>query len=94
MLYEGIPRDFIWLMQNLLSTNEKVKGCELIFPDTAFFKNGKPILVIRSDPREFCLLGIRHPKKLSLPSIYKDFQNVVRRRKKDYIGPFGRLFFK
>jgi hypothetical protein len=73
MLYEGIPRDFFWFMQQLITASDKVKGCELIFPDTVFFKNGKPILVIKSDPREFCLMGIRHPKKLSLASIYKDF---------------------
>jgi hypothetical protein len=73
MLYEGVPRDFFWLMQNLLPASEKVKGCELIFPDTAFFKKGKPVIVVRSDPRDYCLVGIRHPKKLSLQSIYKDF---------------------
>lgn len=92
MLYEGVPRDFFWLMTNLLPASEKVKGCELIFPDTAFFKKGKPVIVIKSDPRDFCLLGIRNQKKLSLQSIYKDFQNVVRRRKKDFYGPFGRLY--
>ncbi len=93
MLYEGIPRDFFWLMMSLLPTNDKVKGCELIFPDTAFFKKGKPVIVIRSDTKDYCLQGIRHPKKLSLQSIYKDFQNVVRRRKKDFQGPFNKLYF-
>jgi hypothetical protein len=29
--------------------------------------------LVKSDPRDFCLLGIRHPKKLSLASLYKDF---------------------
>jgi hypothetical protein len=52
------------------------------------------VLLVKSDPRDFCLLGIRHPKKLSLASLYKDFQNIVRKRKKDYVGPFGRLYFK
>jgi hypothetical protein len=73
MLYEGVSRDFFWLMHSLLPSNDKVKGCELIFPDTAFFKKGKPVIVIKSDSRDFCLMGVRHPKKLSLPSIYKDF---------------------
>lgn len=67
----------------------------MIFPDTVFFKKGKPDIIIKSNPRdEYSLVGMRHPKKLSLQSIYKDFQNVVRRRKKDYVGPFGRLYFK
>lgn len=93
MLYHGIPRDFTWLMHSLLASNEKVKGCELIFPDTAFFKRGKPTIVIKSDPRDFCLIGIRHPKKISLQSIYKEFQNVVRKRRKDFVGPFNKLYF-
>ena len=81
-------------MHQLLPSNDKVKGCELIFPDTAFFKNGNPVIVIKSDPRDLCLVGIKNHKKISLPSIYKDFQNVVRRRKKDSLGHFGRKFNK
>jgi hypothetical protein len=65
LLYEGLPRDFFWLMNSLLPTSDKVKGCELIFPDTAFFKKGKPVIVIKSDP-SFCIMGVTHPKKLSL----------------------------
>ena len=79
-------------MHSLLPLTESVKGCEMIFPDTAFFKKGKPVIVIRSDPRDYCLVGVKHPKKLTLQSIYKDFQNVVRRRKKDFVGPFNKLF--
>lgn len=93
LLYEGIPRDFFWLMHSLLASSDKVKGCELIFPDTAFFRKGKPVIVIKSDSKDYCLVGVRHPKKLSLQSIYKDFQNVVRRRKKDLLGPFNRFYF-
>jgi len=81
-------------MHQLLASNDKVKGCELLFPDTAFFKKGKPVIVIKSDPRDFCLVGVKHHKKISLASIYKDFQNVVRRRKKDQLGHFGRKFSK
>jgi hypothetical protein len=37
-LYQsGMPRDFFWLMSHLLPCNDKIKGCELIFPDTVFF---------------------------------------------------------
>jgi|LauGreDrversion4_2_1035121.scaffolds.fasta_scaffold436532_1 hypothetical protein len=89
---EGIPRDFEWLIRSLLAGSDKVKGCELILPDTVFFKKGKPTIIIKSDTRDYCLVGITHPKKLSLQSIYKDFQNVVRRRKKDNVGPFGKIY--
>lgn len=92
LVFEGIPRDFEWLMRSLLPESDKVKGCELIFPDTVFFKKGKPVLIIKSDMRDYCLQGVTHPKKLSLQSIYKDFQNVVRRRKKDNTGPFGKIY--
>lgn len=79
-------------MRSLMPESDKVKGCELIFPDTVFFKKGKPVIIIKSDPRDYCLQGVTHPKKLSLQSIYKDFQNVVRRRKKDNTGPFGKIY--
>ena len=94
-MYEGKSMDFQWLMTNLLAVSDKFQGCKVIFPDTVFFKKGKPEIIIKSNPRdEYALIGTRQPKKLSLQSIYKDFQNVVRRRKKDYVGPFGRLYFK
>jgi hypothetical protein len=35
---------------------------------------------------------VRQPNKLSLPSIYKEFSNVVRERKKDFSGPFHKLY--
>jgi len=92
LVFEGIPRDFEWLMRSLMPESDKVKGCELIFPDTVFFKKGKPVIIIKSDSRDYCLQGVTHPKKLSLQSIYKDFQNVVRRRKKDNTGPFGKIY--
>ena len=34
---QGVKKDFLWLMEHLLPYNEKIKGCELIFPDTVFF---------------------------------------------------------
>lgn len=88
-------KDFYWLMTNLLPANDKVSGCQVFFPDTVFFRGAKPEIIIKSNPRDkYCLVGTRQPKKLALQSIYKDFQNVVRRRKKDFIGPFGRVYFR
>ena len=49
LLFEGISRDFEWLMRSLLPATEKLKGCELILPDTVFFKKGKPTIIIKSD---------------------------------------------
>ena len=73
-MYEGKSMDFQWLMTNLLPISDKYQGCKVIFPDTVFFKKGKPDIIIKSNPRdEYALVGIRHPKKLNLQSIYKDF---------------------
>jgi hypothetical protein len=73
-MFEVKSMDIQWLMTNLLPINDKYQGCKVIFPDTVFFKKGKPDLIIKSNPRdEYALVGIRHPKKLNLQSIYKDF---------------------
>jgi hypothetical protein len=48
---------FIWLMSKLLPPHNKFKGCELVFPDTAFFKengSGAATIIIRND-KDFCL---------------------------------------
>jgi len=55
----------------------------LIFPDTVLFAFGKPKVILRTD-KELCLSAVRLMSKLNLQSIYKDFSNVVRERKKDY----------
>lgn len=78
-------------MQHLLPINDKIRGCELIFPDTVLFQRGKPKVIIRND-KEFCLMAVRQMSKLNLQSIYKEFSNVVRERKKDFVGPFQKIY--
>ena len=90
-LYQGFSRDFHWFIQHLLPINEKIRGCECIFPDTVLFSKGKPKVIIKMD-REFCLQAIKQMSKLNLQSIYKDFSNIVRERKKDFAGPFHKLY--
>lgn len=44
-------------MEHLLPPSEKesaVKGCELIFPDTVFFNQGKAKMIIKMD-KDYCL---------------------------------------
>lgn len=36
-MYEGLDRKFAWFIEHLLASNDKIKGCELIFPDTVLF---------------------------------------------------------
>ena len=46
---------FFWLMEHLLPPSpDKFKGCELIFPDTAFFEQGQCKCIIKND-EDFCL---------------------------------------
>lgn len=37
-------------------------------------------------------MAIKSLTKLNLQSIYKDFSNVVRERKRDFIGPFNKIY--
>lgn len=56
------------------------------------FARGKPKVIIRTD-KEFCLMAVRQPAKLNIQSIYKDFSNLVRERKKDIAGYFHQMYF-
>jgi hypothetical protein len=62
-----------------------------VFPDTVLFHKGKPKVILKSD-REYCLMAVRQMTKLNLQAIYKDFSNVVRDRKKDFAGPFHKIY--
>ena len=70
-------------MEKLLPPNPaKFKGCELIFPDTAFFEKGECKGIIKND-EDFCLMQVKNPEKLKLFSIYTSFQSVLRERRND-----------
>jgi len=34
--------DFKWLLDHLLSPNDRIAGCQLLIPDTAFFEENAP----------------------------------------------------
>ena len=80
--YQGFEKDFPWLVEHLLPFSEKIKGCEIVFPDTVFFRGGLPVMIVKMD-KDFCLTSIKNKSKLSLQNILKDFQNIARDRKKD-----------
>ena len=80
--YNGQTKDFAWLIEHLLPFSERIKGCECIFPDTIFFKNGKPSMIVRMD-KDFCLTSVKTGSKLNLTNIMKDIQNITRERKRD-----------
>jgi hypothetical protein len=53
--------------------------------DTALFEGGKPKLVVKTDPRDGCM--IRYKKTPTLSELRKIFTAVSRERKKEH-GPF------
>ena len=48
----------MWLIEHLLPSNDKIRGCEVVFPDTAFFVAGKAKMIVKND-RELCLMAVR-----------------------------------
>jgi hypothetical protein len=75
-------------MEHLLPYSDKIKGCELLFPDTVFYANGKPKILIKSD-KEQCLVSTKSANKLLKESLQKELTNIFRARKKDNVGIFG-----
>lgn len=41
--------DFQWLLQNLLTDNDRVLGCEVTIPDTCIIETGLPKIFVKTD---------------------------------------------
>lgn len=81
-LLVGKKLSFSKLIEYMLPPNEKVKGCQVLFPDTVFFGHGKPQFIAKCD-REGCLMIIQQQSKLALQDIRQKFSTIVRERKKE-----------
>jgi hypothetical protein len=49
------------MMEHLLpppAQENSIRGCQLIFPDTAFYQGGKAKIIIKMD-KEYCLMGVK-----------------------------------
>ncbi len=80
--YIGQEQTFKWMIECLLPTGP-IEGCEILMPDTVFFEDGKPKFIVRMDSaRQKFLSVMKHPAKLQLREIKKDFQRIVWNRKK------------
>jgi hypothetical protein len=94
---------FTWLVEHLLPTqSDKFRGCEMIMPDTVFYKNGKPSMLVKCD-EIYCLTATKnnlkgdpHSKKnqFSSEALFKNFSGVVRERKADKNGVFAQIYIK
>lgn len=48
--------------------------------------------MIKTDLKDYCLIGVKGSQKLGLQNLLKEFQNLTRERKKDPIGLFRKKF--
>ena len=75
----------MWLLRQLIPNPENpkermIKGCQIFFPDTAFYtKDGKTECVIQND-KDGCLSFLLEQKKLLPSAISKKIQEIVRAR--------------
>ena len=60
---------------HLLPPSDRVKGCELLFPETVFFKNGKPERIVFTD-QDYYLKQSISDEKLILNNILKEFMDI------------------
>ncbi len=81
-ILQGKRINFAKLIEYMLPPNEKVKGCQILFPDTVFFGHGKPQFIAKND-KEGCLMIIQQANKLALQDIRQKFSTISRERKKE-----------
>jgi hypothetical protein len=62
------PTSFKTLIEWLFASNDKIKGAQILFPETVFFEEGKPSFIARND-KECCMIKITQPSKLALQEI-------------------------
>lgn len=67
LLFEN-PTSFVQVIEWLFASSEKIKGAQILFPDTAFFEDGKPSFIARID-KEGCIIKITQASKISLQDI-------------------------
>ena len=79
----GNERGFSWLIEKLLPPSDQIKGCELLFPETVFFEQGKPKSLIKSD-KDQILVATSEKYKLTKDALMKTFVQVQVDQKKKY----------
>lgn len=54
-IYE--KKSFSWLIENLLSNNDRVLGCEVNVPETVIMESGVPKLYVKTDKNGCIILN-------------------------------------
>lgn len=70
------------LIEKMFPNSDKIKGAQILFPDTVFFEDGKPLFIARID-KDGCLTKISQASKLSLQEVRQKFSQIVRDRRKE-----------
>ena len=82
--------------------NDKFRGCEIVFPETVFYRGGRPYILVKCDDA-FCLTMQKQPKPgepskkrnvLSQDNVFKILSATVRERKQDKNGVFSQIYMK
>lgn len=76
------PTAFAQLIEWMFPSSDKIKGAQILFPDTVFFEEGKPAFIARID-KEGCLVKVTQASKLGLQEIRQRFSTIVRERKRE-----------
>ena len=76
------PTTFVQIVEWLFANNDKIKGAQILFPDTVFFDEGKPSFIARVD-KDGCLFKITQSSKIALQEIRQKFSQIVRDRRKE-----------
>jgi hypothetical protein len=61
---------------------DKVQGCPIDFPDTAFFQTGKVTEILRNDKEGF-LISAKFDLRSGISDIRTSFTTIVRERRKE-----------
>jgi hypothetical protein len=56
-LLNDTPVQFAQMIEWLFASNDKIKGAQILFPDTVFFEDGKPSFIAKVD-KEGCMQKI------------------------------------
>jgi hypothetical protein len=73
---------FHWLMKNLCAPTPQIESCPILFPDTAFYKDGVALELIKTDPDTGLLTSVKQESKLTWEKITQSFITVVRDRRR------------
>jgi len=74
-------RDFMVMLVG--PDTDQIQGCPVLFPDTAFFEDGKVSEIIRTDNKYGNLAFVKFDARSGIQDIWTSFTTIVRERRKE-----------